>query len=39
MNWKTRQEEGRVYCDAGGREIYKTVDAIIVRGSSSSSPD
>jgi len=33
VTWKTRDEEGRIYCDAGGREIHKTVDAIIVRGS------
>jgi len=31
VNWKTREEEGRIYCDAGGREIHKTVDVIIVR--------
>ena len=35
VNWKTRDEEGRIYCDAGGREIHRVVDAIIVRGHSS----
>ncbi len=33
VNWKTREEEGRIYCDADGRQIHKTVDAIIVGGS------
>jgi len=37
IDWKTREEEGRIYCDAGGREIHKTVDVIIVGGSSSGS--
>ena len=31
VDWKTRDEEGRTYCDAGGREIHKVVDVIIVR--------
>jgi len=38
IDWNTREEEGRIYCDASGREIHRTVDAIIVGGSSSSSP-